>query len=118
MTIGVRGEPDLLAIRHGDSAVELELELSPDLVYFRGHFPNFPVLPGIVQLHWTVCYARRFFAVGSAPVRSVKVKFRNVIAPSERLTLALRDQGEGRRIVFEYRGAGGMRSSGQVTFAS
>ena len=31
--------------------------ISPELDWFRGHFPDNPVLPGVVQLHWAVTAA-------------------------------------------------------------
>lgn len=31
-------------------SIEVELALSPNLIWFRGHFPELPILPGVAQL--------------------------------------------------------------------
>jgi 3-hydroxymyristoyl/3-hydroxydecanoyl-(acyl carrier protein) dehydratase len=117
MTVAAPTEPQILAEERGVAETTLDLMLPPALLYFRGHFPDYPVLPGVVQLHWAIRYARERWALGEAPARTLQVKFRNVIRPGERLHLVLRHDAERSRLAFEYRDANGVRSSGQVGFA-
>lgn len=67
-----------------------ELRVPEDLYYFRGHFPEAPILPGIVQLHEAVL--PRIVEVRPGLGRLLRVqrlKFRRPIRPGEHLTLAL-----------------------------
>jgi 3-hydroxymyristoyl/3-hydroxydecanoyl-(acyl carrier protein) dehydratase len=111
-------EPVLVEARHDDSTVHLELLVPDDLLYFRGHFPNFPVLPGIVQTHWAVSYARRYLRIGTADVIGVQVKFKRVIGPRMRVRLDLAYALDRRRLTFEYRDADMPCSSGAITFGA
>lgn len=106
--------PTILAERTAPQRVELDLHLPEQLLFFRGHFENFPVLPGIVQLHWAVQYARRHFDLDGLYPRTFMVKFRDLIRPGEALTLSL--QLSGPKLGFDYGKPGAPRSSGQVNF--
>jgi acyl-coenzyme A synthetase/AMP-(fatty) acid ligase len=104
-------EPILTALRPGDQAVELDIALPAMLHWFRGHFPGFAVLPGVVQLHWAVLYARRHLGI-VAQVGSAQVKFRRPIRPDDHLTLALIVQRN--RLNFAYRRGSEICSSGAL----
>ncbi|MDB5391103.1 MAG: fabZ 1 [Planctomycetaceae bacterium] len=69
--------------------------LSPDLDVFRGHYPNFPVLPGVLQCE--ACFQAgailisRLHAVGEGQVPVVtrvnNVKFRHMLRPGDTMEL-------------------------------
>lgn len=111
-------EPVLVEARHDGSTAHLDLLVPDDLFYFRGHFPNYPVLPGIVQTHWAVSYARRYLRIGTADVIGVQVKFKRVIGPKMRVRLDLAYVSDRRRLAFEYRDADMPCSSGTITFGA
>jgi len=96
----------------GDEAT-YELSLPGDFEAFRGHFPSRPILPGVTQIDWVAQLAARQWTL--PPIaRDFQVKFRNVISPGTRLTLALRlDRPKG-RIHFEYRVGEQIMSSGRI----
>ena len=107
-------EPILTALRPGDQAVEMDLALPAGLHWFQGHFPGFALLPGVVQLHWAVEYARRHLGVAAQPA-SAQVKFRRPIRPEETVTLALA-VARG-RLTFSYRRGAETCSSGSLVLA-
>lgn len=112
---GTPTEPDIVAETRAGDTVRLDIRVPADLLYFQGHFPDYPVLPGIVQTHWAVTCARRSFATGAATVSGVQVKFKHVIVPEQRVQLALtyaRDRG---RLSFEYSDGTTVFSSGVIT---
>lgn len=111
-------EPVTISERRSDRRVEIDLLIPAALSYFQGHFRNFPVLPGVVQLHWTIAFGRRHFSIGASPPETMQLKFRSIIVPNERICLMLGHEAERRRLSFEYRDAETVRSSGLVTFAA
>lgn len=111
-------EPVTLDARRTGSRVELDLLIPTTLSFFQGHFREFPVLPGVVQLHWSIAFARRHFNFDASPPESLQVKFKSIIVPNEKICLVLNYEMERRKIAFEYRDAEAVRSSGAVTFAA
>ncbi|MCW5752388.1 MAG: hypothetical protein KIT81_14710 [Alphaproteobacteria bacterium] len=108
--------PEILSRSRTGNVLALSLFVPGRLLYFQGHFPEAPILPGIVQLHWAVELAREAFALGqSAPV-AVQVKYRNVIRPEARLDLELRFDPARRRLGFAYREGERPCASGQLNF--
>ena len=69
--------------------------LSPDLDVFRGHYPHFPVLPGVLQCE--ACFqagailVSRLMSVGEGQVPVVtrvnNVKFRHMLRPGDVMEL-------------------------------
>jgi 3-hydroxymyristoyl/3-hydroxydecanoyl-(acyl carrier protein) dehydratase len=69
--------------------VQLQLRIDHDLLWFEGHFPNFPVLPGVVQIDWAAHFGRLHFGF-DAPVTGVSgLKFQRLIRPGNTLGLSL-----------------------------
>jgi 3-hydroxymyristoyl/3-hydroxydecanoyl-(acyl carrier protein) dehydratase len=84
------------------------------LFWFRGHFPEFPILPGVVQLDWALAFAREFLGLAIESGQSFQVKFNQPIVPGDTIELALvHDQTRG-RIRFSYMRGSETCSSGQV----
>lgn len=119
-TAGQAGDrlPVEVAVASSDARCQLTLYVPASLFWFRGHFPSFPILPGVVQLDWAITYGRLYFALGMATVAAMQMKFRRPVRPETRLTLALAHQAERHRLTFEYADAEGAYSSGQLSFAT
>ena len=52
-----------------------------DSAYFKGHFEKYPVLPGVIQLHFIIKFIRTFFHKNFNGYDIVKLKFSNLILP-------------------------------------
>jgi 3-hydroxymyristoyl/3-hydroxydecanoyl-(acyl carrier protein) dehydratase len=113
-TVGEVSEPHLLELKLADKRVELRLAIPRDLVYFRGHFPAFAVLPGVVQVHWVMNYGRCYFNLGDISAGAVLIKFRRLILPGDQLSLTLAYQPIRNQIDFSYANAEGTLSSGRI----
>ena len=88
------------------------------LLYFRGHFPGFAILPGVVQLDWAIRYGTDYFALGAVGPKTIRIKFRKPIRPNHRLTLSLKHIRSRNSIQFEYNDAHGACSSGQIAYVT
>ena len=94
--------------------ITLTLNLPPALPCFAGHFPGFPVLPGVVQLDWVMQIARSFLACPPASGTDLRIKFKRPIAPGAALVLTVRHDAARHRLDFTYRSADTIASQGQV----
>ncbi len=108
--------PQLLYCRQEEKRVVLELRVRPGLVYFDGHFPGQPILPGVAQLAWVESFARLFFAL-ERPFRTMEVlKFKRIIQPGALLTLALEWKAEASKLYFEINSDNASHSSGRLIY--
>jgi 3-hydroxymyristoyl/3-hydroxydecanoyl-(acyl carrier protein) dehydratase len=89
-------EPPITAIQLENAGPNDDVAtISPDLVFFRGHFPGNPVLPGAIQIDRLVlpCIKARWPDLGS--VRAIpRIKFRKPITPKRRLRINVNRDGE------------------------
>jgi 3-hydroxymyristoyl/3-hydroxydecanoyl-(acyl carrier protein) dehydratase len=109
-------QPDITRETRDDGCVRLALHLPPDLDFFRGHFPQWPVLPGVVQVHWAITFTHRYFGEPGIFVRIDNLKFHRVLAPNADIELELRYDAAGRHVDFCYASAADKYSSGRVVF--
>jgi acyl-coenzyme A synthetase/AMP-(fatty) acid ligase len=61
----------------------LQLHFAPDLIWFDGHFPNLPVLPGVVQIDWAAHFGRLHFGFDAPVTRMTGLKFQRLIRPDD-----------------------------------
>ena len=110
--------PELLDKKIDNNQVELHLFVSDKLHYFKGHFPESPILAGVVQLHWVVEYAKSVFNLSDDKVANLEVlKFQVVIIPNQHLILTL-TQKPNDKVVFTYTSERSQHASGRVVFGS
>lgn len=85
----VARRPVLIDVKVVQGHVDAQLLVTPDLAGFAGHFPDFPILPGVVQLDWAVHYAQEFLLLDEPVVRVERLKFTCPISPNMPLQLSL-----------------------------
>lgn len=90
-------------LNHIPGSATLRLELSPALFWFRGHFPDQPVLPGVAQLHWVDHFAREMLGLEGAFSGMQSVKFIHPAVPGQTLRLELSWSAEKNQLRFTYR---------------
>jgi 3-hydroxymyristoyl/3-hydroxydecanoyl-(acyl carrier protein) dehydratase len=107
--------PDIVASRATAGGRELDLAIKPDLIWFQGHFPDLPLLPGVVQLDWVLLLAEAHLGIATAGAASrFQVKYKAAIFPGDTVTLGLRHDPAKGRLSFEYRRGAEVCSSGSV----
>lgn len=98
---------------------QLELDVPPDLAHFTGHFPQTPVLPGVVQIDWAQRLAREL--IDELPPRFCGMevlKFQQLVRPGDRIQLTLRFDAERGKLYFAYRNGDAPCSSGRILFGA
>lgn len=87
--IVVARRPELIDVKVAQGHVDAQLLVTPELAGFAGHFPDFPILPGVVQLDWAVHYAQEFLQLQEPVMRVERLKFTCPISPNTPLQLSL-----------------------------
>ena len=66
-----------------------DFTFDPDAFYFQGHFPGFPILPGVVQLGTAHHFAEMYAGCSLRIKTAKKIKFSRIVHPGERVHFAL-----------------------------
>jgi 3-hydroxymyristoyl/3-hydroxydecanoyl-(acyl carrier protein) dehydratase len=81
-------DPEVLAERRSEGAIEQALRVPEALDCWPGHFPAWTIVPGVLQLGWVVGLAQRW--LGPARLIGLEgLKFQRPLGPGQRLTLRL-----------------------------
>lgn len=110
---------DVLAVRpsgDNENQVCLDLHIQPELAFFPGHFPNLPVLPGVVQIDWAVHYAQQYFPIVGSFTAMEHIKFQSLVLPDARLELLLIWNVLKQQLEFTFSTSERTYSSGRIVF--
>ncbi len=108
-------EPFVLDVAESEATWRADVVFDRDARYFEGHFPGFPLLPGVVQLGTAHHFAEQFLRREIA-LRSVKkMKFTRAVSPGERIRLTLEKSGDG-EVAYRYTKGEDTCSSGVLCF--
>lgn len=92
----------------------LTLELPQNLCYFEGHFPDKPILAGVVQLEWAIVFGREYLDICKNDVTSVEVlKFQQLTVPGSTIKLTLTAKSDN-KFTFGYASDVGNHASGRI----
>lgn len=114
-TGGASSKPGIISWIRGLSDHRLLLDVSPELVFFAGHFPGNPILPGIVQLHWAAGVSMSLFSFDEIPCEVKRLKFSNIVQPRSVLELLLEQKNET-EVKFQFKSFGRVHSMGSIVF--
>jgi len=120
-THAISSQPIVLPAITGQSVendlARFDMRVEPELLYFQGHFNGAPVLPGVVQLHWAVHYARIAFDIVITPHEITQLKYRKIISPNDQIHLILECDRIRGQVKFTYSGTDTSYSSGIIKFS-
>lgn len=89
------------------------LVFPPDCECFQGHFPGFPILPGVAQLYFLRHFARQAFPDFPDAATYRKLKFQRLVRPTDTVTLCV-TRASASRFAFSLDVASGRAASGLV----
>ena len=95
-----------------------ELMAPRDLLYFDGHFPQTPILPGVAQLEWAMMLAQECFALPPLFCGIQALKFQHVILPETPFSLELQHDASKGCVAFHYFSPGCVHASGRLMFGA
>ena len=98
-----------------ETSMLLTFRLPAQLLWFRGHFPSSPILPGVTQVNWVMNYAETILGMNKAFAGMEVVKFQRPLLPEETVDLHIDWLREKNRLVFRYSVGDAVASSGKIT---
>lgn len=117
-------QPEVLNVyqhpeRNDDVAqVTLNLYVPIELDFFSGHFPEQPILPGVVQLDWVIKFAHQYLAVTGGFSSLDHIKFQAPILPDAHLELDLTWIRSKQLVEFSFTAAQQKHSSGRIVLSN
>jgi 3-hydroxymyristoyl/3-hydroxydecanoyl-(acyl carrier protein) dehydratase len=111
-------DPVVLGEREQDGVWTLDLLVPHELIYFAGHFPQAPVLPGVVQIAWALALAAQRLGTPPRCKLMEALKFQRLLRPGDRVTLTLRYDATRQKLHFAYRYGEQAYSSGRLAWSA
>lgn len=109
-------KPETRLLEHTAQRVILELNIIPELLYFIGHFPNTPILPGVAQLDWAIHFGYQYFALPTKFLGIRALKFQQIIQPGMIVQLELQYDPVKSILTFRIYSPAGQHASGRILF--
>ena len=110
--------PEQTLVQRSETQVVLQLHVPEDLLYFQGHFPETPILPGIVQVNWAWELGRQYFDLPPHFLGMQALKFQCVILPGASVMMELEHDREKSALAFRLYFSGAQHASGRILLGS
>ena len=109
--------PTVLNHQKSDDSLTLMLEIDPKIEFFKGHFDETPIIPGVAQLYWALEFYIKYFQPSSRPVVSniSALKFQQVIPPHSQIILTMNYSDQKNLLAFSFTSDSANYSSGKIT---
>jgi acyl-coenzyme A synthetase/AMP-(fatty) acid ligase len=106
--------PILLQERRLGDRLERRLRIPHELAALRGHFPGFPLVPGVAQLGFVLDAAAALLGSAQGASEIEVVKFRHPLRPGDEFELAIERDPRTGRLRFELRDEDRVFSDGRM----
>jgi len=116
VSLDAKRYPQVLSYEKQDENTVLSLQVSDKLIYFSGHFPEQPILPGVTQLAWVEEFGKILFDINKPFLSMEVIKFRKIIPPGTVVNLKLNWKAETSKLYFDMSSTEGAHSSGRMIY--
>ena len=106
-------EPVMDNIKISPFKISMDLIFLKDSPYFEGHFPEYPILPGVIQTHFAFEFLRTFFKKTPTQYTLSKLKFSALILPQISVHFEMEKLSE-EEYFFIYKNGEKIYSSGKI----
>lgn len=111
-------QPRKRLIEKNSHEAVFELIAPRDLLYFIGHFPSRPILPGVVQLDWVIACGRQCFDLPPLFRGVHALKFQRIIPPDTPIRLQVVYDHAQSALSFQITSALGSHAKGRILFGA
>lgn len=108
-------QPLIINAQHTAHSIQLLLDINKNLACLAGHFPNWPIVPGVAQIEWAIDFAKQFGFQGKKFSTLEVIKFQKPLIPNKLITLNL-VWNQTRQLTFIYLDQHTTYSSGRICF--
>jgi uncharacterized membrane protein len=112
-----RRDPEVVRDERSGGRFERALRVPHELECLAGHFPDVPIVPGVVQVDWAMQLIAEWTGRPPAIQGIDALKFKKPLRPGNEVTLVVEHEGGGAPFRFEFRGAEDVYSSGRIRLA-
>jgi len=109
--------PVFLSLICDELSASITLSIPNTLLWFKGHFPQQAVLPGVVQTHWAALLSTKLFTIEYEINQIANLKFKNIVTPGEEICLHL-ERKIDKKVIFTYSNNEKIISSGIFKYAT
>ncbi len=106
--------PEHTLIQRTETHVTLQLRVPENLLYFEGHFPQAPILPGVVQVNWALELGCQYLPLPPDCIGMQALKFQRVIVPGATVSLELEHEWQKRGPAGRLHSAHAQHPSGRI----
>ncbi|QYK01709.1 ApeI family dehydratase [Shewanella psychrotolerans] len=109
--------PPIIAKTVMDDGVKWQLAITAELPYFKGHFPQQAVLPGVTQLDWATQLGAQEFGYAAEVVNLEVLKFQQLILPGTQVFLKISHNASKHKLTFAYYDGDQRFGSGRIALS-
>jgi 3-hydroxymyristoyl/3-hydroxydecanoyl-(acyl carrier protein) dehydratase len=110
--------PQILDCDIQEKTVGLTFRILPKLICFTGHFPQHPILPGVIQLSWVESFGKIFFNIDLPFLCMEVIKFKKIICPADIIQMKLTWKPDSAKLYFELNSKTNSHSSGRMVYGT
>ena len=103
--------PTIISSQIDIDAICWRLDIAAELPFFKGHFPEQAVLPGVTQLDWAIKLGCQHFGYDCNIAVLEVLKFQQLMLPGSQVDLCISHNAAKAKLMFAY-------SDGDKRFAS
>lgn len=97
---GAPRKPEIIAVRREGRQLECQLRIPEKLAFLDGHFPSFPIVAGVVQVHFVMGALEELLGTTARLATLEALKFRDLLLPGQEFHLRVEVAEDGERFEF------------------